>query len=197
MSRFQAGPFEIETLRVTHSIPDCFGAIFRCADGTIVHTGDWKIDEDPVDGQVTPSESRGYRSFAPPFRSFAPCSAPPFYGSPRRDDTDKSRSPLSRAQVFDRAAFERVNREGVTLMMSDSTNVLSPGRTTSERMVEENLIRCVQGHSGRIIATQFASNLHRIHSMKVRAFLGSGFQPGGEQQSVATPQAARRWAHPP
>lgn len=53
-------------------------------------------------------------------------------------------------------------------MMSDSTNVLSPGRTTSERMVEENLIRCVQGHSGRIIATQFASNLHRIHSMKVR-----------------------------
>jgi hypothetical protein len=76
VSRFQAGPFEIETLRVTHSIPDCFGAIFRCADGTIVHTGDWKIDEDPVDGQVTPSESRGYRSFAPPFRSFAPRSLP-------------------------------------------------------------------------------------------------------------------------
>jgi hypothetical protein len=53
-----AGPFEIETLRVTHSIPDCFGAIFRCADGTIVHTGDWKIDEDPVDGQVRLSSPR-------------------------------------------------------------------------------------------------------------------------------------------
>jgi mRNA degradation ribonuclease J1/J2 len=72
------------------------------------------------------------------------------------------------SQIFDRSAFESVNKDGVTLMMSDSTNVLSPGRTTSERMVEENLIRCVQGHSGRIIATQFASNLHRIHSMKVR-----------------------------
>jgi hypothetical protein len=151
------------------------------------------------------SHHAAYRSFAPRslplFRNTLPLlrttQRPPVYGSPRRDDTDKSRSPLSRAQVFDRAAFERVNREGVTLMMSDSTNVLSPGRTTSERMVEENLIRCVQGHSGRIIATQFASNLHRIHSMKVRAFLGSGFQPGGEQQSVATPQAARRWAHPP
>lgn len=61
----QAGPFEIETIRVTHSIPDCFGCIFRCKDGTIVHTGDWKIDEDPVDGQV--------RAMPPP----PPCPPPP------------------------------------------------------------------------------------------------------------------------
>ena len=49
-SRFSAGPFEMEAVRVTHSIPDCCGLIFRCAAGTIVHTGDWKIDENPVDG---------------------------------------------------------------------------------------------------------------------------------------------------
>ena len=70
--------------------------------------------------------------------------------------------------MFDWSAFELAGKEGVTLMMSDSTNVLSPGRTTSERDVEANLIRRVNGHPGRIIATQFASNLHRIHSMKVR-----------------------------
>jgi hypothetical protein len=29
--RFQAGPFEMEAVRVTHSIPDCCGLIFRCA----------------------------------------------------------------------------------------------------------------------------------------------------------------------
>ena len=54
-------------------------------------------------------------------------------------------------------------QEGVTLMMSDSTNVLSPGRTISESTVQENLINRVATHNGkgRVIATQFASNLHR------------------------------------
>ena len=41
--RFQAGPFEVEPIRVTHSIPDCCGLVLRCADGIIFHTGDWKV----------------------------------------------------------------------------------------------------------------------------------------------------------
>ena len=41
--KFTAGPFEIEPIRVTHSIPDCCGLVLRCADGTILHTGDWKV----------------------------------------------------------------------------------------------------------------------------------------------------------
>lgn len=117
--RFMAGPFEIEAVRVTHSIPDCCGLIFRSEHGTIVHTGDWKIDEDPVDNQV-----------------------------------------------FDRSAWERVGKEGVTLMMSDSTNVLSPGRTTSESEVKEAIMQKVLGHKGRIISTQFASNIHRLYGIR-------------------------------
>ena len=39
-------------MRVTHSIPDCCGLILRSEHGNIVHTGDWKIEEDPVDGQM-------------------------------------------------------------------------------------------------------------------------------------------------
>ena len=35
---------------MTHSIPDCCGMILRSDHGNIVHTGDWKIDENPVDG---------------------------------------------------------------------------------------------------------------------------------------------------
>lgn len=48
-------------------------------------------------------------------------------------------------------------------MMSDSTNVLSQGRTTSESSVQQSLIQRVLGHQrkGRVITTQFASNLHR------------------------------------
>ncbi|KAF3779639.1 Ribonuclease j [Nymphaea thermarum] len=122
--RFVAGPFEIEPLRVTHSIPDCCGLVFRCSDGTIFHTGDWKIDESPLDGKV-----------------------------------------------FDRLALEELSKEGVTLMMSDSTNVLSPGRSVSETVVAESLLRHVSAAKGRVVATQFASNIHRLGSLKAAADL--------------------------
>lgn len=54
-------------------------------------------------------------------------------------------------------------KEGATLFMSDSTNVLSPGRTVSEASVEQRIMQRVMGHQGkgRVIATQFASNIHR------------------------------------
>jgi len=117
--RFQAGPFDMEAVRVTHSIPDCCGLIFRCDAGTIVHTGDWKIDENPVDGLL-----------------------------------------------FDRTSWERVGNEGVTLMMSDSTNVLSPGRTVSESEVSKGIMKRVLGHRGRVITTQFASNIHRLYGVR-------------------------------
>eukprot|EP00850_Spirogloea_muscicola_P021407 SM000247S08296 [mRNA] locus=s247:177118:182630:- [translate_table: standard] len=129
--KFRAGPFEIEPLRVTHSIPDCCGLVMRCDDGTILHTGDWKIDENPLDGKA-----------------------------------------------FDRVAMEELQKEGVTLiialnppsqMMSDSTNTLSPGRTTSESDVREALIRHVLACNGRAIVTQFASNVHRLGSIRAAA----------------------------
>uniref|UniRef100_A0A7C9ADR5 Myb-like domain-containing protein n=1 Tax=Opuntia streptacantha TaxID=393608 RepID=A0A7C9ADR5_OPUST len=120
--RFTAGPFEIEPIRVTHSIPDCCGLVLRCADGTIFHTGDWKIDETPVDGQE-----------------------------------------------FDRNALEELSKEGVTLMMSDSTNILSPGRTISESVVADALLRHISAAKGRVITTQFASNIHRLGSVKAAA----------------------------
>ncbi|KAF7833968.1 ribonuclease J-like isoform X1 [Senna tora] len=122
--RFMAGPFEIEPIRVTHSIPDCCGLVLRCSDGTILHTGDWKIDETPLDGKV-----------------------------------------------FDREALEDLSKEGVTLMMSDSTNVLSPGRTTSESVVADALLRHISASKGRVITTQFASNIHRLGSVKAAADL--------------------------
>ena len=50
--KFQLGPFECEPIRVTHSIPDCCGLVLRSDHGTIVHSGDWKIDDEPVDGEV-------------------------------------------------------------------------------------------------------------------------------------------------
>lgn len=47
---FQIGPFRIEAFRMTHSIPDCVGFAIDTPYGLIVHTGDYKFDNSPVDG---------------------------------------------------------------------------------------------------------------------------------------------------
>jgi ribonuclease J len=49
--RVTVGAFTIEFLRVTHSIPDCLAVAIHTPVGTIVHTGDFKIDQTPIDGE--------------------------------------------------------------------------------------------------------------------------------------------------
>lgn len=115
---FTAGPFEVEALRVTHSIPDCVALVMRSELGTVLHTGDWKIDRTPVDGDQ-----------------------------------------------FDDGAFERVGKEGVDLLLSDSTNVLREGWTRSEHAVGQALHRTIAPIQGRVVVTQFASNIHRVRSL--------------------------------
>jgi|BEDMetMinimDraft_2_1075160.scaffolds.fasta_scaffold06137_1 ribonuclease J len=50
--RVTAGRMRVEFFRVNHSIPDAMGLIVRTPAGTVVHTGDFKFDQTPVDGQV-------------------------------------------------------------------------------------------------------------------------------------------------
>jgi beta-CASP RNase J family ribonuclease len=115
---FDAGPFEVEAIRVTHSIPDCVAVALRCPDGTILHTGDWKIDRSPMDGEQ-----------------------------------------------FDDGAFERLGKEGVDLLLSDSTNIQRDGWTRSETAVATSLREEIEGTKGRVVVTQFASNLHRLRAL--------------------------------
>lgn len=56
-ARFQLGPFDIEYVTLTHSIPEPSGVILRTDLGTILHTGDWKIDASPSLGPVTDSDT--------------------------------------------------------------------------------------------------------------------------------------------
>ncbi len=48
--RFTVGPFELELISLTHSIPEPSAIVIRTRLGTVLHTGDWKLDPDPVVG---------------------------------------------------------------------------------------------------------------------------------------------------
>ncbi|ALE91682.1 ribonuclease [Arthrobacter alpinus] len=49
----QLGPFQCEFIAVNHSIPDALAVFIRTAGGTVLHTGDFKMDQLPLDGRTT------------------------------------------------------------------------------------------------------------------------------------------------
>jgi ribonuclease J len=49
--RVQVGSFTLEFLRVTHSMPDCVAVAVATPRGVVIHTGDFKVDQTPLDGE--------------------------------------------------------------------------------------------------------------------------------------------------
>ena len=49
--RVTIGSFTVEFLRVTHSMPDCVALAITTPRGVVIHTGDFKIDQTPLDGE--------------------------------------------------------------------------------------------------------------------------------------------------
>lgn len=58
-TRLQIGPFEVEYIRMSHSIPDAFGLVIRTPAGTAVMSGDFKFEESPLDGCAIDIERLG------------------------------------------------------------------------------------------------------------------------------------------
>lgn len=52
-SDFEIGPFSLHMIQITHSIPEMNGIVIRTEYGNILHTGDWKLDPNPVIGPTT------------------------------------------------------------------------------------------------------------------------------------------------
>ena len=113
------GCFRVEFIRTNHSIVDAAAlAIFTPA-GTIVHTGDFKIDYTPVFGDA-----------------------------------------------IDLTRFGELGKKGVLALMCDSTNVLKPGFTMSERTVGKTFDHIfAENTNRRIIIATFASNVDRVQQI--------------------------------
>lgn len=117
--RVKIGVFDVEFIRVNHSIADAVCLAIRTPAGLIVHSGDFKIDPTPVEGEMT-----------------------------------------------DLTRLGELGREGVKLLMCESTNVERPGFTPSERKVGESLVRFFDEYSGkRIVISTFSSNVHRVQQI--------------------------------
>jgi ribonuclease J len=112
------GPFGVETVPVTHSIPQSAMLVIRTPVGTVLHTADFKLDPYPLDGPGT-----------------------------------------------DLARLARLGDEGVLALFADSTNADRPGFTAGERTVAPALRRLVAEARGRVLATTFSSNIHRIQQV--------------------------------
>ncbi|MBQ8144053.1 MAG: ribonuclease J [Butyricicoccus sp.] len=112
------GQFEVEFIHTNHSIADSVALAIRTPLGTIIHTGDFKVDLTPVDGQM-----------------------------------------------IDLHRFAELGKQGVLLMMSDSTNVERPGYTMSEKVVGESFENYFKNCDSRIIIATFASNINRLQQI--------------------------------
>ncbi|MFN7935781.1 MAG: ribonuclease J [Bryobacteraceae bacterium] len=111
----EAGPFTVECIHVTHSISSSLALGIRTPLGLVVHTGDFKIDQTPMDDVP-----------------------------------------------FDLHKFAEYGREGVLLLLSDSTNVDRPGFTESERAVRPRMEDLFRRAEGRLVISTFSSSIHRM-----------------------------------
>lgn len=67
--------------------------------------------------------------------------------------------------VMDLERISNLGKQGVLLLMADSTNIERPGHTISEKSIGETLTRVFSNAEGRVIVATFASNIHRMQQI--------------------------------
>lgn len=118
-SRVKLGAIEAEFIHVNHSIADACAIALHTPLGTLIHTGDFKLDTTPIDGDM-----------------------------------------------MDIVRLGELGREGVLMLMCESTNAERPGHTPSEKKVGASLEYIFSTHEKkRIIIATFSSNVHRVQQI--------------------------------
>lgn len=113
------GQMKVEFIHTNHSIADSVALAITTPVGLILHTGDFKIDYTPIDGEV-----------------------------------------------IDLQRFAELGKQGVLLLMSDSTNASRKGFTMSEKSVGLVFDRIFdETPNNRIMVATFSSNIHRIQQI--------------------------------
>lgn len=115
----KAGCMSVEFIRANHSIADACCLAIKTPIGYVFHTGDFKLDVSPIDGEM-----------------------------------------------MDLARIGAIGKEGVLLLLAESTNVERDGFTPSERKVGASLEQIFMSNTDkRIIIATFSSNVHRVQQI--------------------------------
>lgn len=117
-SHITLGCLTVDFFAMTHSIPGALGVYIKSPQGTVMHTGDFKLDQTPIDG-ITP----------------------------------------------DYAAINKFAKQGIDLLLSDSTNATVPGFTRSEAEVGASLYAAIKDAPGRVFVASFSSHIHRLQQI--------------------------------
>ena len=114
-----AGNMRVEFIHVNHSIADACALAIHTPLGVVFHSGDFKLDVSPIDGQI-----------------------------------------------MDLVRIGELGKEGVKLLLCESTNAERAGFTPSERTVGSSLERIfMQYEDRRLIIATFSSNVHRVQQI--------------------------------
>ncbi len=117
-SVLEFGSITATFFKTNHSIPDSLGVALNTPEGMVVHTGDFKFDQTPVNDQYA-----------------------------------------------DLHRMAELGKQGVLVLLSDSTNAERPGHTGSERTVGVEIEEVFRKAKQRVIIATFASNIHRIQQV--------------------------------
>ena len=164
----RAGKFTVEFIHVNHSIADSVAFAIHTKMGTIVHTGDFKIDSTPIDGEVIDLARLGELGKEGVLCLCADSVAFAIHtkmGTIVHTGDFKIDSTPIDGEVIDLARLGELGKEGVLCLCADSTNVERPGFTPSEKVVGATFMRQFQNCDERIIVTTFASNVHRVQQV--------------------------------
>ncbi len=117
--KVKLGIFTVEFIHVNHSIADACALAIGTPLGTLVHSGDFKLDLTPID-----------------------------------------------SEIMDIPRLGELGREGVLLLMCESTNAERPGSTPSEKKVGQSLEYIFHTNATkRIVIATFSSNVHRVQQI--------------------------------
>ncbi|MBE6661821.1 MAG: ribonuclease J [Ruminococcaceae bacterium] len=115
----RAGALSVEFIHVNHSIADACCLAIHTPLGTVLHTGDFKLDVTPIDGEI-----------------------------------------------MDLPRLGELGKEGVLLLLCESTNAERPGHTPSEKNVGKSLGYIFDtNRDKRIVIATFSSNVHRVQQI--------------------------------
>lgn len=112
------GCFKAEFIGVNHSIPDACALSITTPVGIVFHTGDFKLDANPIAGKM-----------------------------------------------MDIARISEIGKQGVLLLLSESTNVERPGYSSGERTISSAIDDLFRHTKKRIIVATFSSNVHRVQQI--------------------------------